>query len=88
MRDNTLVDRVRCFSLFNLAKQINDVEGNILEVGSWRGGSAGILAKTAPFKKIYLADTFQGVVKSSSWEHYSDGAHSDVDVDEVKSQQN
>jgi len=78
IRKNTLVDRSRCYSLYLLAKQAAKLDGNILEVGVWRGGTAGILTSTLKNKKVYLADTFEGVVKSSEWEHYSDNAHNDT----------
>lgn len=78
IRKNTLVDRNRCYALYLLMNQINDIPGDILEVGTWRGGTAGILTSMAPNKTVYLADTFEGVVKASDWEHYEDRAHSDT----------
>ncbi|HUA13561.1 MAG TPA: TylF/MycF/NovP-related O-methyltransferase [Candidatus Sulfotelmatobacter sp.] len=84
IRRHTLVDRNRCYALYLLAQQTKKIPGNILEVGTWRGGTAGIFTKTVPDKTVYLADTFEGVVKSSSWEHYVDGAHSDASEEGVK----
>lgn len=81
---NTLLDRVRCYSLYLLAEQTHQLPGNILEVGSWRGGSAGLLALLAPTKTVYVADTFRGVVKASSWEHYANQAHDDTNVELVR----
>lgn len=78
IKDNTLVDRIRCYSLYLLAQQANKVEGDVLEVGTWRGGTAGILTQVLPHKKVYLADTFEGVVKASEWEHYENRAHADT----------
>ena len=78
MRDNTLVDRVRCYHLYLIAQQVSKLPGDVLEVGTWRGGTAGIFAKVLSAKTIYIADTFEGVVKSSKWEHYKDKAHSDT----------
>lgn len=80
IRPNTLVDRVRCHSLYQICAQVKDLPGDVLEVGVWRGGTAGILTTQLPSKTIYLADTFAGVVKSSEWEHYRDGAHSDTSI--------
>jgi O-methyltransferase len=81
---NTLVDRSRCYSLYLIANQARKIKGNAIEVGVWRGGTAGILTKVLKDKKVYLADTFEGVVKSSGWEHYSDSAHSDTTQDLVQ----
>jgi O-methyltransferase len=76
--DNTLVDRLRCYSLYLIARQMGKIPGDLLEVGVWRGGTAGLFAQVLPAKTIYLADTFEGVVKSSAWEHYKDRAHADT----------
>ena len=79
IKNNTLVDRTRCYSLYLLMSQINKIPGHILEVGTWRGGTAGIFTSlAAPNKIVYLADTFRGVVKASDWEHYKDKAHDDT----------
>lgn len=78
IRHNTLVDRPRCYSLYLLMDQIRDVPGDILEVGTWRGGTGAMFAQLVPEKTVYLADTFEGVVKSSTWEHYKDKAHDDT----------
>ncbi len=80
IRNHTLVDRVRCFSLHNLAREIRDLPGDVLEIGVWRGGTSGILTTCLPEKTIFLADTFEGVIKSSDWEHYNDGAHSNTNT--------
>jgi len=75
----TLVDHYRCYELWTLAKQTHKIPGVILEVGVWRGGSGALLAKAAPDKKVYLADTFSGVVKASSKDlTYIGGEHSDT----------
>lgn len=84
IRHNTLVDRARCYSLYLLAQQAQKVKGDFLEVGTWRGGTAGLLARCATGRTLYIADTFEGVVKSSEWEHYEDRAHDDTSVDEVE----
>lgn len=78
IRQNTLVDRTRCYAHYQLMQQIAVLPGDILEIGTWRGGTAGIFTQMSPKKTVYLADTFEGVVKSSSWEHYEDKAHSDT----------
>ena len=84
IRDNTLLDRSRAYSLYQLTEQVKDVPGDVLEVGTWRGGTAGILTQMLPDKMVYLADTFTGVVKSSGWEHYKDQAHDDTSEELVR----
>ncbi|MEW5703584.1 MAG: TylF/MycF/NovP-related O-methyltransferase [Pseudomonadota bacterium] len=82
--DHTLLDEYRAYALWSLAGEAAKLpEGDVIEVGVWRGGSGCLLAKRfatlAPSAVVYLADTFSGVVKSSSVDRgYGDGAHSDA----------
>jgi O-methyltransferase len=79
----TLVDIYRCYELWILAKQSAKVDGAILEVGVWRGGTGAILAEAikSSDKKIFLADTFKGVVKAGVNDTaYKGGEHSDTSV--------
>src|SRR5271155_426728 len=65
---NTLVDIYRCYELWQLIDQC-PTEGDLLEVGVWRGGTGALLAArardVAPSAQVFLCDTFEGVVKSS-----------------------
>lgn len=80
----TLVDIYRCYELWSIAKQLANKEGNIIEIGVWRGGTALLLAKAAPNSLIYLCDTFRGVVKAGKQDNvYKGGEHSDTHEDEV-----
>ncbi|WP_222428666.1 TylF/MycF/NovP-related O-methyltransferase [Lutibacter sp. Hel_I_33_5] len=57
------------------------IEGDILEVGVWRGGTGAILSKASEDSdsKVYLADTFTGVVKATEEDTvYRGGEHSDT----------
>jgi O-methyltransferase len=81
---HTLVDEYRCWELWELVRQSAKLEGALLEVGVWRGGTGAVIAKAAELAGIadpvILCDTFTGVVKTSENDpHYHDGAHSDVD---------
>jgi O-methyltransferase len=82
VKDNTLVDIYRCYELWNMVQDLNTVEGDILEVGVWRGGTGGILCKASEKDTkttIYLADTFTGVVKATEEDTiYRGGEHSDT----------
>lgn len=85
----TLVDKYRCYELWELIEQIKDTDGDILEVGVWRGGTAGLIAAKAKScgmdKVIYLADTFEGVVKVSRKDtFYKGGEHNDTSEETVK----
>ena len=59
----TLVDKVRCFMLYQCTKNSARIAGDIAEIGVFRGGTAKLLAKTsAPAgKTVHLFDTFAGM---------------------------
>ncbi len=64
----TMVDEYRLFELWSLARQVASLPGDILEVGSWRGGSGLLIACAlkASDKRVVLVDTFQGVPAASA----------------------
>lgn len=85
VKNNTLVDIYRCYELWHLVKQVHSLNRTaaILEVGVWRGGTAGImsqqLANLESTATIYLADTFEGVAKAGANDpFYTGGEHSDT----------
>lgn len=85
IRRNTLVDVYRCFELWQLIERGQHVPGDVLEVGVWRGGTGGLMAKAAqlfsPGSRVFLADTFQGVVKAGEKDtNYKGGEHADTSV--------
>lgn len=87
VKRHTLVDEYRLWELFTLALQYRTMPGDILEVGVFKGGTAGILCSAfGQENTVYLADTFKGVVKTSKIDiDYCDGKHSDTSLDEVYS---
>jgi len=57
------------------------IEGDVLEVGVYRGGTGALLAKriAGSGKRIFLADTFSGVVKAGDNDPlYKGGEHADT----------
>lgn len=84
--DHTLVDKYRCYELWSIAQQLQEANGDILEVGVWRGGTAGILACANKSGKgsLYFADTFKGVVKAGPQDTlYKGGEHANTSVEIV-----
>ncbi|MEI2737662.1 MAG: TylF/MycF/NovP-related O-methyltransferase [Chitinophagaceae bacterium] len=70
VKDYTLVPVERCFTLYQTVKYIlkNNIEGDLVECGVWKGGSSMLMAyilKDAgeTKRKIYLYDTFEGMTK-------------------------
>lgn len=92
IKNHTLVDIYRCFELWTLAKQLDSVDGNVLEVGVWRGGTGAILASAVAaekHRKVFLADTFTGVVKAGIKDTvYDGGEHADTSESIVSSLMN
>ena len=92
IKNNTLVDIYRCYELWQLIQKLHslDAEAAILEVGVWRGGTAGIMAsqlsKLKSTATLYLADTFEGVAKAGAQDSfYTGGEHSDTSQQIVES---
>lgn len=86
IRPNTLVDQYRCYELWDLGTSLASVEGDYLEVGVWRGGTGCLLAQSVRNtpKKVFLADTFSGVVKVSVKDTaYKGGEHADTSEEAV-----
>jgi O-methyltransferase len=88
IKDNTLVDIYRCYELWQLVEQTNNLKGAFIEIGVWRGGSGVLIAQKVKQleieEKVYLCDTFEGVVKAGENDtDYKGGEHSDTSMQTV-----
>ena len=83
-RTRTLVDIYRCYEIWSLLGEAAKAsEGDLLEVGVWRGGTGALIAARSaaiiPSAQVFLCDTFTGIVKAGSRDTiYVDGMHSDT----------
>ncbi len=82
----TMVEVERCYALYQSVQYIirNNIPGDFVECGVWKGGSAMLMALTLAAagiadRKIYLYDTFEGMAKpgemdgedeKAEWESY------------------
>jgi O-methyltransferase len=87
--EHTLVDLYRCYELWKFAGRLAYLEGDVIEIGVWRGGTGALIAAqlqtVAPSRKIYLCDTFAGVVGVGSRDtRYKGGEHADASVETVR----
>lgn len=60
---NTLVDRIRCYMLYQYAAHVAGLAGDVAEVGVYKGGTAKLLSRSfmqTP-KTVHLFDTFAGM---------------------------
>lgn len=84
IQEYTLVDKYRCYELWKLIEQSAKLNhGSIIEVGVWRGGTGALIAKQAKNcgieDRVFLCDTFTGVVKASAKDSsYEGGEHADT----------
>lgn len=86
---HTFVDQYKCFELWEQLGQLTGVDGDILEVGVWRGGTGVIMARRSRDlgmdAEVFLADTFEGVAlagEADPW--YAGGEHADTAPDIVR----
>lgn len=87
-RDSTLVDVYRCYELYQLVREVAAIDGDIVEVGVWRGGTGVVLASAAkrwkPGATVWLCDTFSGVTKAGRFDSvYNGGEHGDTSFERV-----
>ncbi len=79
---------IRCFMLYQCLKQTGILEGDIAEVGVYKGRSAKVIALTVEKqnKHVYLFDTFTGMpeVDPEKDNYYRKGAFSDTSLAEVQ----
>jgi O-methyltransferase len=84
VKDHTLVDRYRCYELWQLVAEASKLpEGDMIEIGVWRGGTGALIAKKRQLLgmsgMVYLCDTFRGVVKAGPKDAtYAGGEHADT----------
>lgn len=69
-----------------MVKLTNHLQGDLLEVGVWKGGTASVIGKASNgIGHITLADTFEGVVKTGLNDtYYKGGEHSDSNETDVR----
>ncbi len=89
IRPNTLVDFYCLYELWNLAGQLAHIPGDVIEVGTWKGGSGCLIASRFRQEGVnlttFLCDTFSGVVKASERDtFYKNGEHADSSVEDVE----
>lgn len=61
IREHTVVSKNRCFMLYQLLRYASNLDGDIAEVGIYKGGTIKLIAKAVPYKNVYLFDTFSGM---------------------------
>jgi O-methyltransferase len=86
---STLVDQYRCYELWEQLGQLSHLDGDVLEVGVWRGGTGVLMARRVQQldakARLFLCDTFQGVAKAGEHDPwYKGGEHADTSPEHVR----
>ena len=84
---HTIVDVVRCYMLYQFGLQTAKLEGDVAEIGVYKGGTAMLLSKTfeGTGKAIHLFDTFTGMPPADpERDIHKEGDFNDTSIDAVK----
>jgi O-methyltransferase len=85
IESHTVVSQDRCFMLYQMARYAESKEGEIAEVGVYKGGTGKLIAKTCPGKSVHLFDTFSGMPQETrSIDLHRKGDFADTSLDSVK----
>lgn len=87
IKGRAVVGRRGCFMLYQLVKHAISMDGDIAEVGVYKGGTAKLIAKTiaGTTKTLHLFDTFLGMPPTDiTKDIHKEGDFSDAPLNEVK----
>ncbi|MDR0360866.1 MAG: TylF/MycF family methyltransferase [bacterium] len=78
VRNLSLVSRDRCYVLWRTLQQATHLDGDVLECGVFRGGTALLAAETVTTKEaekaVHLFDTFEGMPQTTEGiDHFEQG---------------
>jgi len=71
-------------NVYGLAKTTSALEGDIAEVGVFKGGTAKVLALSKGSRLIRLFDSFEGMRATSSYDGHRPGDFSDTSLESVQ----
>lgn len=82
--ETTLVTIDRCFAIHQFAQATAPLPGVMAEIGVYRGGTARLIAKTVPEKRLYAFDTFDGMPEvSAAKDVHQQGDFADTSLEAV-----
>jgi FKBP-type peptidyl-prolyl cis-trans isomerase 2 len=87
IKNHTLVDRIRCFMLYQFSKHVATLRGDIAEIGVYKGGTAKLLARSfeSTGKLVHLFDTFSGMPESdAARDFHGAGDFGDTSLEQVR----
>lgn len=90
IRGRTLVSRDRCYVLWRTLQQATNLDGDVLECGVFRGGTALLAAETVTAleadKAVHLFDTFEGMPQTTEGiDRFEEGGFGGTSAADVRS---
>jgi O-methyltransferase len=67
IRNHTNVSKMKLFDLYAINKQIQNLEGDVLEIGTYRGGSAALLAAGSSRSRLFMWDIWGMKIKQNDY---------------------
>jgi O-methyltransferase len=86
IKNKTTIDIYRLYEIWEILENLKGMEGNIVEVGVYKGGSAALIGLKIKNEKskILLFDTFEGVALASKEDNkYKGGEFADTTIESV-----
>jgi O-methyltransferase len=84
VKEKCYLDDEEKYTIYSSIKSVSNLDGNIAEVGVYKGGSSKIICEMKNSKKLFLFDTFEGLPKTTSKDNVQSGWLSDTSLDKVK----
>ena len=83
-RETCYMDSEEKFTLYSSIKIMNNLSGDVAEVGVYKGGSAKIICETKGNKNLYLFDTFEGYPETDKEDLLKKGWLGNTTLENVK----
>ncbi len=84
VKETCNMDNDEKFTLYSSMKAVKGLEGDIAEVGVYKGGSAKILAEMKGRRDLFLFDTFEGLPKPKEEDLVKEGWLNDTSLESVQ----
>ena len=87
LKDNMLLSFSEAYSICIAVMATSKVNGNIAEVGVFRGGSARLISELKGERKLFLFDTFEGLPELNTFDtsnEFFKGQFKETSLDSVK----
>lgn len=83
---HSLIDHNRLHFLIDQCKQVQSaqLQGTVIEIGVYKGGSLARIAQMLPNYQVYGIDTFMGMPKPCERDKHHEGDFKDVDYDSIR----